>query len=81
MPRELPKSCSLILLKAMISLARELGYRTVAEGFEPMNMLETLGQVGCDEVQSYMIAKPMQAEVFESWLSDFSWQQWPKPVG
>ncbi|WP_148863827.1 sensor domain-containing phosphodiesterase [Marinobacter fonticola] len=59
------------LLKAMIDLAHGMGFRTVAEGYDPPDMLETLGQFGCDEVQSFAISKPLSPDGFEAWLQTF----------
>lgn len=59
------------LLKAMTSLAKELGYRTIAEGAEPLLMLKLLDELHCDEVQSFMVARPMKPEAFEAWLASF----------
>ncbi|TVP55127.1 MAG: EAL domain-containing protein [Halomonadaceae bacterium] len=59
------------LLKAMTTLANDLGYRTVAEGAEPLVMLKLLEELHCDEVQSFMVARPMVPEAFEAWLTSF----------
>lgn len=60
------------LLKAMIDLAHGMGFRTVAEGYEPAEMLQTLNQFGCDEVQSFAISRPLEPDRFESWLDTFT---------
>lgn len=60
-----------ILLKAMIDLAHGLGYQTVAEGFAPSDMIDTLRQLGCDEAQSHIISKPLAANAFRSWHQDY----------
>ena len=41
-------------------MARTLGMGTVAEGVEDAAQLELLEQAGCDAIQGYLVAKPMQ---------------------
>jgi EAL domain-containing protein (putative c-di-GMP-specific phosphodiesterase class I) len=60
------------LIRSMISLARDLGYRVVAEGVETANASDWLTATGCDEGQGYFYARPMSAENFESWFASFS---------
>lgn len=47
---------------AIINLARELGYRTVAEGVETPAQLHFLQAQGCDQIQGYLLSKPVSAE-------------------
>ena len=49
-------------VEAVIKLARQLGYRTVAEGVETEAELSLLRLWGCDEAQGYHLARPMVAE-------------------
>ncbi|OOV91023.1 sensor domain-containing phosphodiesterase [Pseudomonas sp. MF4836] len=55
------------ITRSVISLARELGYRTVAEGIESFKCLQMLRSFGCDEAQGYFLARPMQQERFLAW--------------
>jgi EAL domain-containing protein (putative c-di-GMP-specific phosphodiesterase class I)/GGDEF domain-containing protein len=66
------------LIRSMISLARELGYRVVAEGVETANTHAWLTAMGCDEGQGYFYARPMRAEAFDSWYAAHSAQQQEK---
>jgi len=50
----------------VIALASALGLRVVAEGVETNDQLEWLADHGCDEVQGYLMARPMP---FDAWLS------------
>ncbi len=58
-----------LLVNSMINLSHELNYRVVGEGVETAEIAEILRQLGCDEAQGYLFAKPMGAAEFESWLS------------
>ena len=55
--------------RSFINLSHELNYRVVGEGVETAEIAEILRQLGCDEAQGYLFAKPMGAAEFESWLS------------
>jgi len=52
------------MTERVIALARELGYRTVAEGIESFKCLQMLRTFGCDEAQGYFLARPMVQEKF-----------------
>ena len=43
-----------IVVKAMISLARELGHKVIVEGVESSAQLDLLGQWGCDLYQGFL---------------------------
>lgn len=58
------------LVNSMITMAHALGYRVVAEGVETNAAYHRLAQLGSDEVQGYLIAKPLLPDVFEKWLQD-----------
>lgn len=49
------------LVRSMIAMARDLGYRVVAEGIETQEVYDALIAFGCDEGQGYFMAKPMPA--------------------
>lgn len=59
------------LVRSMITMAHDLGYSVVAEGVETGNGLAFVQTLGCDEVQGYLIARPMGAEEFSQWLKTF----------
>jgi EAL domain-containing protein (putative c-di-GMP-specific phosphodiesterase class I)/ActR/RegA family two-component response regulator len=56
------------LLSSCLELARQLKLESVAEGVENAADLSTLRQLGCDEVQGYLIARPMPAEALGAWI-------------
>jgi EAL domain-containing protein (putative c-di-GMP-specific phosphodiesterase class I)/GAF domain-containing protein len=58
------------LVRSMISLAHDLGYRVVAEGVETADAVDHLIEMGCDEAQGYIYGRPMSAERFAGWLAD-----------
>lgn len=60
-----------LLVKSMITLGHDLGYRVVAEGVEEADARDRLIAMGCDEAQGYFYARPMAADAFRAWLSQF----------
>lgn len=49
------------VISSMISMAKSLGIKTVAEGVETKEQVEFLRTLGCDIVQGYYYARPMAA--------------------
>jgi EAL domain-containing protein (putative c-di-GMP-specific phosphodiesterase class I)/CheY-like chemotaxis protein len=56
------------LVESIVSLARRLGLRTVAEGIETEAALEILLDLDCDMGQGYLFAKPMAMDDWLSWM-------------
>lgn len=50
------------IVKSVIGLARDLNIGVVAEGVETADQLEYLRQFNCDEVQGYLISRPVSAD-------------------
>ncbi len=47
------------IILAMLALARSLNMKVVAEGVDKDHQLRFLQQAGCDQIQGYLLAKPM----------------------
>lgn len=56
------------IVSAVTRLSHDLGLTVVAEGVETLDQLATLTLVGCDEVQGYLVSKPLDAEEFIVWV-------------
>jgi diguanylate cyclase (GGDEF)-like protein len=56
------------IVKAVISMARNLGLRVVAEGVENMDQLEFLRAQACDEAQGYFFSRPVDPDAFAELL-------------
>jgi EAL domain-containing protein (putative c-di-GMP-specific phosphodiesterase class I) len=50
------------LVRAIVLMARGLGLAVIAEGVETEEQLAALSGVGCDEVQGFLLGRPMPAE-------------------
>ena len=58
------------VVAAVMSLAGNLGFETVAEGVETEEQLAFVAQQGCTHVQGYLFGKPMPAAAFEAWYAE-----------
>lgn len=48
-----------VLAQTIISMANGLGFHSVAEGVETREQLDLLAVMGCDEVQGYLLSRPV----------------------
>ena len=58
------------IVRTIITLAHSLELRVVAEGVETVAQMELLRSMKCDEVQGYLISKPMSADDYTAFLID-----------
>ncbi len=56
------------LVHAMINLAHNLNLEVVAEGVETNEQLELLRSFGCDQVQGYLISRPLPLAELQAYL-------------
>ncbi len=52
---------SLAIIKAIVSLADQLGMKTTAEGVETKHEMEKMRALGCNQLQGYLFAQPTLA--------------------
>ena len=57
--------------RATLSIAKDLGLKTVAEGVETQTQRDYLVASGCDCLQGYLIARPMPAAEFSQWMAQY----------
>lgn len=62
------------LVQAIIAMSRALHLETIAEGIETEEQFELMESEGCDDIQGYLIAKPMPAAELETFLQTFTRQ-------
>ena len=56
------------IVSAIIDLARNMGITSIAEGVDRPEQLEFLRKRGCEEMQGYLMSKPLPPEKFAAWL-------------
>ena len=57
------------IVRAILSLAKNLGFSVTAEGVETLEQAETLKGLACDALQGYYFSKPVQAADIPGLLS------------
>ena len=60
------------IVQAVVTMARSLALRTVAEGAETEAHIQALETIGCDCVQGYFLARPMPSLEIPGWLHAFN---------
>jgi len=60
------------IVSAIISMSQALGLKVVAEGIETTEQKALLAELGCDQAQGYLMARPMPASQLPQWLKQ--WQ-------
>ena len=56
------------IVNAVIVMGRQLGLNTLAEGVETEAERDALRTAGCDDIQGYLLGKPMPAEAIDALL-------------
>ncbi|MCB2053189.1 MAG: EAL domain-containing protein [Geminicoccaceae bacterium] len=62
------------IVKTFIGLGHELGMTIVAEGVETDGQLRLLEALGCDDVQGYLLTRPMPQAALLPWLEAGRWK-------
>jgi EAL domain-containing protein (putative c-di-GMP-specific phosphodiesterase class I) len=55
------------IVRATLSMAHALGLEVVAEGVELATQRDFLVAEGCDHLQGWLVARPMDADAFVNW--------------
>ena len=67
---------SALIVKTMIDLAHGLGLTCTAEGVETAEQLAMLRDLGCDVVQGYFLAQPLEPDALAAWTAEWA-KRWP----
>lgn len=61
-----------IITESIIYMVKKLGYETIAEGVETEEQYRYLNEIDCDNIQGYLLGRPMPSEKIESMLADMT---------
>lgn len=68
--RDMSEASSTIpVIQAIIDLAHGMGLKVVAEGVETETQFQTLCRLGCDNIQGYLLSRPVTGSEAEAFLS------------
>ena len=56
------------LVRSIVYMGHSLGLQVVAEGVETHRQLEFLQKSGCDQVQGYLVSRPLTSSQFEDYM-------------
>lgn len=59
------------IVEMIVNLGKTLGMNVIAEGVETKEQLALLRELGCQQVQGFLLAKPMSGEELAEWLVDY----------
>jgi diguanylate cyclase (GGDEF)-like protein len=62
------------IVKTIITLAKQLNIKTIAEGVEHKEQMDVLKSLDCDAIQGYYFAKPMPFEEFLKFIKERKWK-------
>ena len=68
------------IVTAIVSMAKSLGLRLIAEGVETQAQFEFLHSLGCDTAQGYLFSKPVPASEFAQLMLHGELQVQPRLV-
>ncbi|MBC3830251.1 EAL domain-containing protein [Undibacterium amnicola] len=57
------------IASAIISMAKQMKHRVIAEGVENREQFAFLQKMGCDEIQGYLFSRPLNVDVFSDLIS------------
>ena len=67
------------IVRSIIDLGRNLGYRVTAEGVEDAASLDLLRIMGCDTAQGYFVSRPLATAAFEAFVQAWTAKHQPAP--
>ncbi|MCP4993160.1 MAG: EAL domain-containing protein [Gammaproteobacteria bacterium] len=62
-----------LLVEAIIAMAKSLDLKLVAEGIETPEQIEFMVNADCDYLQGFYFSKPLPADQFYEWIHTFQW--------
>jgi EAL domain-containing protein (putative c-di-GMP-specific phosphodiesterase class I) len=70
---------SRLIIQAVTELAHGLGLTATAEGIETIEQLRAIRELGCDDLQGYLLSPPLDPETLPDWVVKFR-RAWPAMI-
>ena len=67
----LTNDSDLVIVRNVIQLAHDLGMVSLAEGVESPDVWSRLTDLGCDEIQGYLLTPPLPPDQLIAWMTDW----------
>ena len=64
------------IVRSIVELGHNLGYRVTAEGVDDMRALDYLSSISCDHAQGYLIARALTDAAFDDFLETDAATRW-----
>jgi len=61
----------MIVVRALVDLAHQLGHRVIAEGVESAETLQALTEADCDGAQGYWVSAALPADRIPGWVAEW----------
>ena len=62
-----------LIVRSIVELGHELGYRVTAEGVEDAAALAYLADIGCDHAQGFLVAHALPGAEFDRFVAAGKW--------
>ncbi|MDN4504313.1 EAL domain-containing protein [Alteromonadaceae bacterium BrNp21-10] len=70
--KDIGKGKSSFFAETIITLGQKLGLDTIAEGIETIEQAKYMQNLGCDEAQGFLYAKPMPFDEFTDFIKNYT---------
>jgi len=58
-----------VIVQTTVDMCHSLGYSVVAEGVEDQETCDLLAHIGCDQIQGFLMTRPLPLEQLLTWLN------------
>jgi diguanylate cyclase len=61
-----------VIVRNVVRLGADLGMVTLAEGVESEDVWDRLSSLGCDEIQGFVLTRPLPPEDLATWIGEWT---------
>ena len=71
MPRLSDNSAAASICEIIVMMAHKMGLTAIAEGVESVEQFDFLNAIGCDEMQGFLVSRPLPEAEFTEFLANY----------